>query len=252
VTQSHQALLKEQLNPDQSVPRYELRSWSEQFGVVAGVTAGRGDWDLSLASPDTQTLERWAFLMAAAGTFRAAAVSRQPHGTELGVHGDLPPGVSLFEGLDGHLTDRAGTLLAVTVADCIPIFLLEPGSRTMGILHAGWRGVSAGIVEQGIHSMRQLTGQPADRIVIHCGIGICEVCYQVGPEVLEAVLGPAVTGGGGLDLRAAITARALSLGVETVTVSPRCTAHDPHEFHSHRASGGTAGRMAAYVGRPSG
>jgi copper oxidase (laccase) domain-containing protein len=85
---------------------------------------------------------------------------------------------------------------------------------------------------------------------MHCGISICGDCYEVGPEVFLGVTGRPADGKQRLDLREAIGWRARRAGVERVTRSPWCTAHDRDRFYSHRASAGADGRMLAYLGRP--
>jgi copper oxidase (laccase) domain-containing protein len=154
-----------------------------------------------------------------------------------------------MDGVDGHLTGTPGVMLSVTVADCVPVYLIHPPSRTIGLLHAGWRGVAAGILETGISSLVDLCGGTVFDIVIHCGISICGECYKVGHEVRTAVMG-VPSEGGLLDLRAVLAARAGRLGAARVTASGWCAAHHRDRFFSHRASGGRDGRMVAYLGVP--
>src|SRR5207244_772995 len=89
----------------------------------------------------------------------------------------------------------------------------------------------------------------AEEIVMHCGVGICGACYEVGSEVLEQLTpGGATAATGHVDLRAVLVRHAAELGVREVSVSPWCSAHDRAHFFSHRASGGRDGRMIAYLG----
>ena len=86
---------------------------------------------------------------------------------------------------DGLITNAPGVLIAVKIADCIPVIAVDPVRRAVGAFHAGWRGTAQRIVEKGIGEMRRHFGSnPNDiRIAIGPGIGVC--CYQVGDEVLE-------------------------------------------------------------------
>ena len=85
---------------------------------------------------------------------------------------------------------------------------------------------------------------------MHCGVGICGSCYEVGSEVSDRFgLAPQTTPVR-LDLRGVLARQAQELGVQQVTVSPWCSAHDRGRFFSHRASGGRDGRMVAYLGGP--
>jgi copper oxidase (laccase) domain-containing protein len=251
VTDTAARVLAERAVARAGVPRYELAEWREEYGIAAGVTSRRHEFDLSLGSetPIGTAMGRWQALRHAVGPgFETMVVSRQVHGSELGVYRDHPSGFLIRDGLDGHVCDAVGLLLAVTVADCIPIYLLAPGGP-LGLLHAGWRGVAAGILERGVETVCEVAGVTAPNLVMHCGIGICGACYEVGREVSEAVLGHAESETATLDLREVLTSRAQALGVGRVTTSPWCTAHDRDRFFSHRGSAGADGRMAAYLGR---
>jgi YfiH family protein len=252
VTETAARVLAERAVTSGGVSRYELGEWSEEYGIVAGVTARDHGFDLSLWSetPIGTAMGRWQALRHAVGSgFDGVVVSRQVHGTALGVHRDPVSGFLIREGLDGHLSRGAGLLLTVTVADCIPVYLIDPESRALGLLHAGWRGVAGRILERGVETLCEVArAVPAD-LVIHCGVGICGSCYEVGSEVSEAVLGQAAPERTLLDLREVLTGQAHALGVGRVTTSPWCTAHDHDRFYSHRHSGGADGRMAAYLGR---
>jgi copper oxidase (laccase) domain-containing protein len=84
---------------------------------------------------------------------------------------------------------------------------------------------------------------------MHCGIGICGSCYEVGSEVMAGCGMP--TQGSGpwhIDLRERLAEQAKTVGLSRVSVSNWCSAHDRSAFYSHRASGGTDGRMVAYLG----
>jgi YfiH family protein len=252
VTETAARVLAERAIASGGVARYELAEWSEEHGVAAGVTARDHEFDLSLWSetPIGTAMGRWQALRHAVGPgFDGVVVSRQVHGTALGVYREPAAGFLIREGLDGHVSAVAGLLLAVTVADCVPVYLVDPASGALGLLHAGWRGVAGRILERGIETMGEVAGTAPASLVMHCGVGICGSCYEVGPEVSEAVLGEAGPERGLLDLRDVLASRAQELGVGRVTSSPWCTAHDHDRFYSHRRSRGADGRMAAYLGR---
>jgi copper oxidase (laccase) domain-containing protein len=86
-----------------------------------------------------------------------------------GEHGDA----------DALVTRRSGVPLAVFTADCLGIVLLADGA--VGVAHAGWRGVAAGIVERAVERVEQVSGSPVDRMAVGPHIGPC--CFEVGPEV---------------------------------------------------------------------
>jgi YfiH family protein len=239
-----------------SVPRYEIPGWRERFGVVAGITArgtpeGAGfDLGLWTREPVADVMGRWRELRGAEPGFESFVMAHQVHGSAIAEHGG-GRGWTILEGVDGHVTRARGTMLLVTVADCIPVYLVAPGARAVALLHAGWRGTGAGILGRGVERLATLGNCAEADIVMHCGIGICGVCYEVGHEVMQAC-GMAAPGPGPwrLDLRASLAEEARRLGLTEVTVSSWCSAHDRPRFYSHRASHAADGRMVAYLGVP--
>jgi copper oxidase (laccase) domain-containing protein len=235
-----------------SVPRFEIPDWRERYGVVAGITGRGNGFDLGLASPDStaRVTARWRELFGALGDgFPCHAVGRQIHEATIARHDGGGFGWLIMDGVDGHLSTARGVLLCVTVADCVPVYLLHPPSGAVSLLHAGWRGIAAGILECGVERVLEAgNGAPSD-IVMHCGIAICGSCYEVDSEVHAAVRGVAADRGP-LDLRAQLARRAQSLGITRLTSSGWCSAHDGDRFFSHRRSRGSDGRMVAYLGVP--
>ena len=251
------ATLREQPVTDAAVPRMELRDWADRYGVVAGITtrgSGRG-FSLGLWSEDNvgQVMTRWRALRAAfRPAFSGLVLSHQIHGTTVQWHRSGQEGWLILDGVDGHGTSTPGVLLTVTVADCVPVYLIAPQKRVVALLHAGWRGTAGGMLQQGVDLVRREALVTAPEIVMHCGVGICGSCYEVGSEVLERLTpgrGPGVTSGH-IDLREVLARQAAELGITGVSVSPWCSAHDREHFFSHRASGGRDGRMIAYLGVP--
>ena len=249
--------LREQPVADPAVPRMELRDWADRYGVVAGVTtrgAGRG-FSLGLWSEENvgQVMTRWRALRAAfRPAFSGLVLSHQIHGTTVQWHRAGQEGWLILDGVDGHATSSPGVLLTVTVADCIPVYLVAPKQRVVALLHAGWRGTAGGMLQQGVELLRREAFVTAPEIVMHCGVGICGSCYEVGSEVLERLTPgrrPGVSSGH-VDLREVLARQAAELGITGVSVSPWCSAHDREHFFSHRASGGRDGRMIAYLGVP--
>ncbi len=235
---------------DSGIPRYELLEWRNQFGLVAGVTAKGEGLDFKLDAEAATLRERWTDLKhGLGGQFQSVVIGRQEHTANVIVHRERSRPWTLIPGIDGHLTRLKGTLLLATVADCVPVYLAHPYSGTIALLHAGWRGIAAGILEIGLAEFLKLAQAPPGECVMHCGVSICGECYEVGPEVLSA-LGLAATAGRNVDLRSLIAERAVELGVRAVTLSTWCTAHYGNRFYSHRAQGPRAGRMLAYLGVP--
>ncbi len=235
------------------VPRFELPKWRERYGVVAGIT-GRGSdplpFDLGLGGTVATVglvLHRWHDLQAAVPGCTSLVVSRQVHGTSVAWHESLR-GLTILTGVDGHATATVGVFLAVSAADCIPVYIVDPVRRAVALVHAGWRGTAGRILPKGIAELVN-RGSRVEHLVVHCGVGICGRCYEVGPEVFTGCGLAAPAGGKGrFDLRGVLAAQARDAGVETVSTSEFCSAHDPGLFFSHRVSGGADGRMVAYLG----
>jgi copper oxidase (laccase) domain-containing protein len=235
------------------VPRFEVPGWRERFGVVAGITgrgdtAGRGfDLGLSTDAPVGEALGRWRTFRGAEPGFEHVVLGNQVHGAEI-MEAGAGRGWLQVDGIDGWVTAMPGTLLTVTVADCIPVYLVVPG-RGVALLHAGWRGTAAGILERGVAGLAKRAGVTVADIIMHCGVGICGSCYEVGAEVMAGCGLPAEgPGPWHLDLRAHLADRGMRLGLRDVTVSSLCSAHGRDRFYSHRASRGADGRMAGYLG----
>jgi YfiH family protein len=225
--------------------------------VVAGITerGEAGDFSMGLWSeePVIGVTERWrAFRRWMASRFPTVVMAHQVHSAEVRWHSALEAGWHVGDGYDGHLAAEPGLLLVVTVADCVPIYVVDRRGRGLGLLHAGWRGTAAGMLEAGVRALCERSGGDPMDLAVHLGVGICGECYEVGPEVAWAVRGEGARGPVHLDLRAELAARARRLGVDEVTVSAFCSAHDGARFFSHRASQGDGGRMVAYLGRPNG
>lgn len=86
---------------------------------------------------------------------------------------------------DGLITSTPGLLLGIQTADCLPIILVDPKRRAVGVFHAGWRGTVKRIVEKGVGEMRRRFGSNPRDLKAVIGPGIHGCCYQVGAEVRE-------------------------------------------------------------------
>jgi YfiH family protein len=182
--------------------------------------------------------------------FTALQIAHQVHGTEVFWHEGVAPGWHVRDDADGHATSQAGLLLAVTVADCVPVYLVTKDGRAIALLHAGWRGVAGSMLKAGLKLLMARSGATAADIVMHCGVAICGGCYEVGEEVARAVLKDrAKPGKQRIDLRGELARQGAALGLTEVTTSKLCTRCDNDRFFSHRANG-DGGRQIAWLGIP--
>jgi hypothetical protein len=167
--------------------------------------------------------------------------SRQVHGTAVHIVDQITGtgGEPLAIDADGHATPTAGVGAMVLAADCLPVALGCDGAVAM--LHAGWRGLDAGVLEQGVRALRAL-GADGQAIAAVVGPGAGACCYEVGAEVRDAFAG-AHAEGRCLDLRAIAEQRLRAAGVAEVSHVDACTICD-ERFFSHRREGARAGRHA--------
>ncbi len=177
----------------------------------------------------------------------------------------LPAG----EDCDGFVTEVPGVLPVIRVADCTPVLLSgtkADGSPVVSAVHAGWRGSASGIVREAVEVMVTL-GTVRESILVAIGPHIGTCCYEVGEDLLASVTETAgeafahaycvprcTTDSGVRKYTADLTGMNLhwlavsGVGVDRVDVAPQCTMCDPVTFHSHRATGGKRGAMAAMIG----
>lgn len=219
------------------------------LGVIGFTTTrASGSFGLGSREPVDEVMARWSALLGDCRSLGAPALAcaGQVHGAALEHHRSGWRGWLRGKDRDGHVTADAGVALAVTVADCTPVFLAHPAGP-VALLHAGWRGTAAGMLERGLEALAAL-GAPPDEVVMHCGPAICGPCYEVGPEVIAALTGRPSAGRVRLDLRAMLAERAVAAGVRSVSVSRWCTRCHAERFFSHR--GGDDGRQLGVLLRP--
>lgn len=175
------------------------------------------------------------------------AYGRQVHGRQVVIHREPPPPDGhLASDSDGQATTVRGVAPMVLTADCLPIALAGDGAVAM--LHAGWRGLEANIVAEGVRALRGLGADGTFSAAIGPGAGPC--CYEVSDDVREifARYGPGVRRGRHLDLKAIAAAQLREAGVTAIEDVERCTiCSDPALFFSHRRDHGVTGRQAGIV-----
>lgn len=156
-------------------------------------------------------------------------------------------GTPVLEGADGQATGVIGIGAMVLAADCVPIVIAAP--HAVAAIHAGWRGLVAGVIEEGVTAVLELSEDGASRELIAV-VGPCAgaCCYLVGEDVHAAFAqsrGEARPGQARpLDLREHAHRRLLAAGVQRIDDVNVCTICDERMF-SHRREGEQAGRQAA-------
>ncbi|HKN64473.1 MAG TPA: peptidoglycan editing factor PgeF [Gaiellaceae bacterium] len=150
------------------------------------------------------------------------------------------------EHADGLWTEEPELPILAMSADCLPIVLARAGTPGIAVLHAGWRGLLAGIVAAGTAALG------GKRLVAAIGPAIGPCCYEVGEEVagpFRQRFGEDVVQERRLDLWASAERALRAAGVERVDRFDRCTFCEPETFFSHRRDAGITGRQGviAYV-----
>ncbi len=138
---------------------------------------------------------------------------------------------------DGQATARGDVGALVLSADCLPVALVC--SDAVAMVHAGWRGLAGGVLEEGVKAIAELS--PSNEIVAVVGPCAGACCYEVGPEV-HAAFGNATTVAAAIDLRAIAHQRLAVAGVAEVHDVTACTICDQRYF-SYRREGEQAGRQ---------
>jgi YfiH family protein len=159
---------------------------------------------------------------------------------------------------DGIVTDQPDTPLTMRFADCTPLFFFDPVQGVVGIAHAGWRGTVQGVGANTVRTMVQTYGCKPSNIQAGIGPAIGPDRYQVGEEVVDALVSYFGTidnlvhrnpadGTAYLDLWEANRIDLERAGVEQIEVAQLCTAEHVDEFFSHRAENGRTGRFGAVL-----
>jgi len=209
--------------------------------------------NLGLRSGDQPSdVEQNRRLVAGALGVDAFACVRQVHGARVVRAGKARAGAGFEDpdtalgDADAIVTTTAGVALAVLAADCVPVALADARTGRVAVVHAGWRGIAAGVIGEALKHF----AEPAD-VRAAIGPAICVDHYEVGEDVAfsvsAAIDGGAVTHRAGdsvhLDLPASIARALKAAGVRSSERAEECTAHLPNRFFSHRRDGECTGRQ---------
>jgi YfiH family protein len=162
------------------------------------------------------------------------------------------PGQSARVEADAVLASEAGVAVGIRVADCVPVLVGDPETGRAVAVHAGWRGVVAGVVAEAVAAL-----EAPDRGGLVAAVGPCigPCCFEVGDEVAQAIAGASEAGvvvrGKGpkphVDLRRAVAAQLASLGVVHQERVGGCTVCEADRWFSFRREGLHSGRMLAVI-----
>lgn len=249
--------------PQQTAPVYRTPALFTQFGELTAAESTRHGGispapyhSLNLGyntndRPENTTENRRLFFTALGIRPDQLASSHQCHSTSI-----LTATQSgRFDGYDALITNKPGLLVAVSIADCVPILVYDQVRRVVAAVHAGWRGTVGGIVSKTLQTMQKQFGtQPGD-CMGYVGTCIDETSFEVGPEVADAFAAEFVRASGQpgtflVDLKRANARQLTDFGLPAVQIelSPYSTVLNNNDYFSHRAERGTTGRMLAVIG----
>lgn len=163
------------------------------------------------------------------------------------------PGVSVAPVGDAAVTCRPGRVLAIMTADCLPVVIADVQGRTLGVAHAGWRGLAGGVLEQTLAQLRRRCPQ-AQGWRAWIGPAIGPQAFEVGRDVFQAFVDQRPEAGAYFragvmpgkwlaDLAGLAAMRLRAAGVDQVQASGLCTVSQAGQFYSYRRHSVT-GRMA--------
>ncbi len=225
---------------------------------------GSGGAAFDLGASADATLEiaarRRVFVRAAGLAAAQPAILRQVHGCTIVTIDEASYEPPAADGVISVLARDGGSLApSVRTADCVAVLVADGDAAVVAAVHAGWRGIAAGIGSSTV-SRFAAEGVPADRLVVALGPAIRGCCYEVGDEVvaqLDARCGAArahvATDRAGrvtVDLHTALRTQLAAAGVppESIYGAPWCTRCRTDLFFSFRAEGQSAGRSMAAIG----
>jgi YfiH family protein len=179
---------------------------------------------------------------------------RQVHGARVASAQECAAGVDA----DAVIATAASEAIGVVTADCVPILAAGADGRAVAAIHAGWRGLAAGVIAAGIDALRRASPGSPLRAVIGPHIGPC--CYEIDAPVLDALryfdadldaaTTPSRPGHRRLDLGALARSALIRAGVspgEIGAIPGACTSCDARRFHSYRRDGPRAGRLVHWI-----
>lgn len=220
-------------------------------GVGAGAYASLNLSDYVGDAPETVAHNR-AQLMQAARMPSPPHWLRQVHGTRV-LHLDASSRNEPSQEADASVTQARGTVCAVQTADCLPVLLCDRAGTTVAAVHAGWRGLAAGVIDAALANLRR----PPAQIMAWLGPAIGPDAFEVGDDVRDVFLATDDRTGAAFrqravgkwraDLYQLARLRLQRLGVENVYGGGYCTVTEHARFFSYRRDGAKTGRMATLI-----
>lgn len=235
-------------------------------GVSEGVYASM-NLSFSRGDKEAAVQENYRRIARAIGfDWESVVTSDQTHTANVRVVTNRDKGCGLtkprpYRDVDGMITNELGITLATFYADCVPLYLLDPVKKAVGLSHSGWKGTVGKIGKATVQAMEREYGTNPEDLIVAIGPSICQDCYEVSEDVIEqfqkafpreqwdGLFYRKENGKYQLDLWEANRQIFLEARVkpENISMPNLCTCCNPQFLFSHRASKGKRGNLAAFL-----
>ena len=235
-------------------------------GVSEGVYASM-NLSFSRGDKEAAVQENYRRIARAIGfDWESVVTSDQTHTANVRVVTNRDKGCGLtkprpYQDVDGMITNELGITLATFYADCVPLYLLDPVKKAIGLSHSGWKGTVGKIGKATVQAMEREYGTNPEDLIVAIGPSICQDCYEVSEDVIEqfqkafpreqwdGLFYRKENGKYQLDLWEANRQIFLEARVkpENISMPNLCTCCNPQFLFSHRASKGKRGNLAAFL-----
>jgi len=243
----------------QNKPYYIFEGFPQSNFKLTCAFTMRSLGNMSLSYGDTKdSLEnRNRFLVKFGIRHQDLVCAKQVHGSsiKIAIEEDKGKGALSYdnavEDTDAFITNKRNLPLAIFTADCLPIFLYDPKTSSIGLIHAGWRSSKEHIIDKAIRLMGQQFNAKAKDLYLGFGAAIRGCCYDVGEEFIDYFSGDLIKRDNRyyLDLAKINRKQVLDAGVREGNIfdSNICTSCKSESFFSYRQEGRSCGRMMSVI-----
>jgi YfiH family protein len=220
-------------------------------GISKGIFSSQNLGNIQNDNPKHVELNRLNFFNKIDVDPSQVAIPGQIHSTNV----ELVTSAGLKKNTDALITNQVNLYLAIQTADCFPLFLYEPESQIIGIIHAGWRGALNGIVGKTLNLMKNKFGSNPEKILVSVGPGLQKECFEIREDVFSRFpnsfcLTHPEPDKRYLDLQKYIKETLVISGIrrQNIEINTNCTKCLKQLYYSFRRDGGKSGRMMGILG----
>lgn len=240
--------------------------FSTKFGGVSRGKYATMNFGFQNGDDRDAVLENYKRICSAIGAdYEKCVVSKQTHTTNIKIVKAKDAGKGVlnerdYTDIDGLITDVPGIVLVTQYADCVPLLFADPEKRVIASSHAGWRGTVHGIGKKTVEIMVREFGCNPKNIQVGIGPSIMQCCFEVDKPVYDEFLKlenidindickvmPNNKYNINLQKTNSLLIQSAGVPKENIVITDLCTKCHPDVFHSHRATNGERGNMAAFI-----